>query len=285
MSLSSRQLDAFLEVARTRNFSRAAHNLRLTQPALSQRILNLEEELETVLFIREPSGIRLTERGEALLRYGQMRESMETELMTDWKNPQPQKLGGVLRIGGYSTVMRSVMIPALRRMLSENPAIQVEIKTREIRELPTLLRQGEVDFLLVDSAINKSGWQSHRLGYEENVMVESARGPSAAESYLDHDPEDATTHAFFRLNKLDARGLRRSYLDEIYGILDGVAAGWGRAVVPRHLLKDRPDIRVLDGLRALRVPVVLHYYQQPFYSKLHQECLKCLLENAPDLLS
>jgi DNA-binding transcriptional LysR family regulator len=283
VSLSSLQLDAFLEVARTGNFSRAARNLRLTQPALSQRIRNLESELEAILFVRDPSGVQLTERGEALLRYGLTRESLEAELLAEWKGGNANALGGMLRIGGFSTIVRSIVMPALQRLLERNPAVQLDLKTRELRDLPGLLRRGEVDFLIADRTIRHKGWIARPLGHESNVLVESAVRPIAPDSYLDHDPEDATTLAFFRLNKKDDLALRRSYLDEIYAVLDGVAAGWGRAVVPEHLARGRSDLRIVPGYRALRIPVILHTYRQPVYSKLHQHGLEALLGAAKGL--
>jgi DNA-binding transcriptional LysR family regulator len=61
MGLQTAQLEAFEEVAKLRNFSKAAKALHITQSALSQRIINLESELEVALFIRDPSGLRLTD--------------------------------------------------------------------------------------------------------------------------------------------------------------------------------------------------------------------------------
>ncbi|MFM8314231.1 MAG: LysR family transcriptional regulator, partial [Deltaproteobacteria bacterium] len=69
MSISSSQLDAFFACSQTGNFTKAAKLLHLTQSALSQRILNLEGELQTTLFIRERNGIRLTSAGRELVQY------------------------------------------------------------------------------------------------------------------------------------------------------------------------------------------------------------------------
>ena len=51
------QIEAFVEVARTRTVSRAADTLFITQPALTARLQRLEEELDTKLFVRTPRGM------------------------------------------------------------------------------------------------------------------------------------------------------------------------------------------------------------------------------------
>ena len=61
------QIEAFVEVARTRKVSRAADALYVTQPALTARLQRLEAELDTKLFVRTPRGMKLTEAGDAFL--------------------------------------------------------------------------------------------------------------------------------------------------------------------------------------------------------------------------
>src|SRR5688500_12937041 len=100
MPLSSHQLDAFYAVAQTGSFTKAAARLHITQPAVSQRILNLEEELETSLFVRERQKLRLTDAGSTLLRYCQTKDSLETELVGRLRASQGGALTGALRIAG-----------------------------------------------------------------------------------------------------------------------------------------------------------------------------------------
>src|ERR1700737_2275948 len=64
-----RQLRAFLEVANAQHFGHAAQTLKITQPALTQRIQALERELGVRLLQRSARGVRLTAAGEILLPY------------------------------------------------------------------------------------------------------------------------------------------------------------------------------------------------------------------------
>ena len=63
------QLECFLAVANSLNFSRAAEQLRLTQPAVSHQISSLEDELGVRLFSRTSRSVRLTQEGYLFTQY------------------------------------------------------------------------------------------------------------------------------------------------------------------------------------------------------------------------
>jgi DNA-binding transcriptional LysR family regulator len=67
MAFDLRSLRYFVAVAEARHFNRAAQQLGMAQPPLSQQIRALEDQLETPLFLRRPRGVELTAAGEALL--------------------------------------------------------------------------------------------------------------------------------------------------------------------------------------------------------------------------
>src|SRR5690606_17166296 len=74
--------------------------LGLTQSALSQRILGLEDELETALFIRDGRSVKLTEAGERLLSFCHAGKSLEDEFLDSIKG-NGLALAGPIRIAGY----------------------------------------------------------------------------------------------------------------------------------------------------------------------------------------
>jgi DNA-binding transcriptional LysR family regulator len=276
MSLSSSHLDAFMEVARNSSFSRAATTLLVTQSALSQRIKNLETELGSALFVRESSKLRLTPAGEELLQYCKHRSLLESECLTRIQDPHTKELSGIVRIGGYSSLMRSLVVPALQTLVVQNPGIRLELMTRELREIPALLRSGEADHVFLDRPMDRNGVDSELLGYEELVMIEAKGGKSKSTTYLDHDSDDDTTHRFLLAQGGKPTKLVRSFLDDIYGVIDGAAMGFGRAIVPKHLILGDKRLQVVTGQKPLLVPVYLHGYSQPFRSRLQVAVLDSL---------
>ena len=284
MGISSLQLDAFFTAARTRNFSRAAKELHITQSALTQRIGNLEAELGVSMFVRKPRGVELTEAGSRMLRYCQARDLLEKELLEQLSGDRETGLGGALRVGGFSSVVRSVLLPALTPLLRAHPNVQIHLQNAELSDLPRLLNSGEVDMIVLDHVLDQGDVETVTLGEEVNVLVASAAVESP-EVYLDHDPSDPTTAKFLRLQSPSMPTFRRSYLDEIYALIDGAAAGLGRAVVPRHLAELDGRLRILSGYKPMRSPVILHYFRQPFYTALQKAAIAELRERVGPLLT
>jgi DNA-binding transcriptional LysR family regulator len=283
MSISSERLDAFVTVARYASFSKAATQLHVTQSALSQRIKHLEENLGVTLFIRHSGGVQLTEAGQKMLRYCDIKNRLEEELLDDLSVARAGQIAGSLRLASYSSVTRSVVIPALSEFLRKNSRVSFEFISRSVQEMPQVLHRGEADFIVMDYRLEKSGLESIVLGIEEYVVIESSKRTSPIDVYLDNDANDVATELFFAKQKKGQQRYRRSYLAECYGIIDGVREGLGRAVMPRHLV-DVAGVKIVKGFEPFNREVVLHYYTQPYYPRLHQETVHELIKNAPKFL-
>lgn len=283
MPISSNQLEAFYAVAQVANFTRAAEKLNVTQSALSQRILNLESDLETALFIRDRAGLRMTEAGTKLLRYCHTKDSLEAEFVSSLKSKSAKSLSGIIRIAGFSSVIRSVLMPALADIAREHEALQFEFFTREVDDLLPMLKRGEVDFIVSDQVYQREELETASLGVEKNVLVEK-RGYDGADIYLDHDERDQTTFKYLKLTGVRAGSIRRRYLDDVYGLIDGVKLGYGRSVLPLHLIKDEKIISVLHPRSVLEVPVDLYHFKQPYYSKLHLAVVREITRKSRQLL-
>lgn len=279
MKLSSHQVSAFIELAKTRSFSKAASTLAVTQSALSQRISNLEVDLETTLFIREPSGLILTTAGEMLLRYCQTAQSLETEVLESLKS-NSKKFAGTFRIAGFSSILRSIIIPSLAPFLRENPGVICEFKSFEVNELLDVLRSSKADIVILDYHLNKNGIIEHTLGQEEYVVIESSSHESPSDLYLDHGPHDNATESFFNFQSSAPKTFRRSFMGDVYGIITGVEEGLGRAVMSKHLLKSNKKVKILKGYKKYLRDVTLNYFEQPFYSTLQKEIVNQICKNS-----
>lgn len=281
MSLPAHELDAFRMVARTQSFSAAASVLHVTQPALSQRIQSLERALGLTLFVRDRKGLRMTDAGLKLLRYCEVKDRLEAEVLAELKGPTTGPLGGAVRLAGYSSVLRSVLLPALAGLFRAHPEVRFELGRRETRELPGALERGEVDYIVLDRELERASLETHLLGHEKYVAIATK---SAPEVYLDHDPEDRVTEHYLRLQGDRRSRLRRAFVADVDGILAGVALGLGRGVVPRHLVPRKAPFEVEAPRRAVELPVVLHHFRQPHYTRLHEAVVATLTRECPKLL-
>ncbi len=280
IKLPSHQISAFLELAKTKNFSKAAEKLGVTQSALSQRVSNLESDLETTLLIRGTQGLQLTPAGELLLRYCQTAESLEDELIGKLKSSS-LILSGVIRVAGFSSVMRSIVIPSLAPFLRLNPHVSCEFKSYEVDELFEVLKSSKADLVITDHSFQKTGLIEHSLGKEEYVVIESVKYKTPADVYLDHGPHDTTTEDFFRAQVTSPKNYRRSFMGDVYGIINGVEEGLGRAVMSKHLIKKNTKVKIIPGHKKFSKTVSLNYFDQSFYSALHKAVVEEFKEQAP----
>lgn len=149
----------FWQVAKSKSFSKAAKELYMTQPAISQSIIQLETELDTRLFNRTTKGVSLTIEGRALYDYinsAMMLINSGEEKILEFKNLSL----GELKIGVGDTISRYFLLPYLEMFHVKYPNIKFKIINGTTFELCSILKAGEIDiaicnFPLEDESINK----------------------------------------------------------------------------------------------------------------------------------
>ena len=120
------ELNAFMVVAKERNFTRAAAKLGTSQSTLSQTINRLEARLGLRLLTRTTRSVAPTEAGERLLETLQPAfEDIDSKLaaLTELR----EKPAGVVRINATEHVAQTVLWPTLRRLLPNYPDVEVEL--------------------------------------------------------------------------------------------------------------------------------------------------------------
>lgn len=282
MKISSLGLAAFYKTAQTLNMTKAASELGLTQSALSQRIMVLEEDLETTLFVREGRQIRLSEQGEHLLRYCQNTANMEDELLEAFKGGT-NELAGTIRIAGFSSITKSVLIPALAPFFRKNPKVVPDIQDYEMSDLPEVLRTGAADIVIADYQMNRSGVAQEVLGMERYVVIESKKFDSP-DLFLDHDARDMATEIFFESQGKSQKKLKRAFMGDVYGIIEGVRNGLGKAVMSQHLIEGDNEFKIVSGYKKHDRPVTMHYFERPYYSNLFKSVAQELRDRAKGFL-
>jgi DNA-binding transcriptional LysR family regulator len=276
MALPATQLEAFVCVAQSKSFSEAARRLHLTQSALSQRVLNLEMDLETSLFIRESSGPRLTETGARLLQYCRQKNFLEEEFLSEIKAGKAPHLSGLIKIATFSSHGRSILLPQISSFCRKHPSLKIEISIKELRELPQRLKSSQSDFIFHCSRVESSGVENHFIGFEENVLIQSKNFDTIPNTYLDHDENDTTTYDFLKLQKTRPPKIQRSYFDDVYAVIDAVESGLGQAVVPRHLVSDNKKVKIVEKMTPLKIEIFLSFYRQAFYTDLQKALIPIL---------
>lgn len=274
MDLKIDDLQAFLLVYKSGTFTKAAKENGLTQSALSQKIARLEDVLQTAVFIRHPRSLSLTASGEKLLRYAKEVTQRQTSFLDSFDQYNTQ-MAGVIRIAGFSSVMRSMIIPKLTSFLRENPGVSIEFNSYEIYQLEEVLKTNKADFIITDYHPSVGGIIDIQIDEEEYVIIQSKKFKNIPKVFIDHGPLDNATNSYFKHIK-KKQDHSRIFLGEVYSIIDGVAAGLGKAVMSKHLIINDKRFTIIKESKRYVRPVVVSYFEQSYYSPLQEKVLKIL---------
>jgi len=162
--MDTRLLRYFVAVAEERHFGRAAARLHIAQPPLSQQIRQLEESLNTKLFIRTTRKVELTSAGELLLNRGRILLEELEQLSRDVRTVGEGALG-VLRLGSTGSATSRIMPKLIEASSRELPGLQLNVQGEmltpqmvdalvegrlDLAILRPPVRGAEIDYLLLD---------------------------------------------------------------------------------------------------------------------------------------
>ncbi|MBT5331274.1 MAG: LysR family transcriptional regulator, partial [Porticoccaceae bacterium] len=142
--MDTNYLKTFLAVAQSKSFSVAAEQVHLTQPAVSKRINQLEEELGLKLFDRIGRQVSLTEAGEVFqLRARQLINELE-QTLSDIQSLE-EEAGGTLSLGISHHLGLHRMPPLLREFSQKNPKVNLDIEFMDSEKAHEEVLRGDIE--------------------------------------------------------------------------------------------------------------------------------------------
>ncbi|SEL16722.1 LysR family transcriptional regulator [Nonomuraea pusilla] len=261
MDIDPRRLRILREVARRGGVMRAAEALYLTPSAVSQQLAQLEREVGLALIDRSQRSVSLTPAGRVLAGYA---ERVEEELAEARRELTrfTERIAGPVRIAAFPTVIKHMLVPAMRALAQRHPRITPLI--HEIYGQPALqeLRLGAVDVLITEQdmarpVLSQASLATRPLYVDEYRIVVPPDWPHAIRSVADladvpwvsGEPDQACGQALDRLAALHGFEPRKVHVVTEFGpTLALVAAGHGVAIVPTLALLDVPEgeVRVTE---------------------------------------
>ena len=237
-------LNVFVTVANERSFSKAAKKLHRTQPAVSQAIHRIEEDLGDRLFDRSSRNGALTEAGVLLREHAVRLIRMAAEAEAAVRELQQVRRGRVL-IGANEAAVHSVL-PMVQRFAQAHPTAQVEVRRVPSRQMSTELLQRTLDFGVLTFQPPEKGLQSISMGSDELVMLAHPDHPLASrkrvtieevgrEVVIAHNDPSPTRERVLRLYERRHAPINiQIALPSLDGIKRAVEMGLGVAVLPRR---------------------------------------------------
>lgn len=291
------KLQTLLAVAEYKNFTRAAEELNMTQPAVSHHIKQLEEEVNAPLFIRNKSGLKLTPQGEIVVKYARRMNALNGKMYSELQNAQ--KHLSLLRIGITHTSESNFTAAALAKYSNQRGKLKIILFTDTINNLYDMLENYEIDLAIVDGAYNDSRFSSMLLDTDYLTCVMSVDNPLAKKGAVTlaelkkqkmilRTPASATRTLFE--SALESNGETiRSFdvtleVDNIATIKDLIRKDLGVSILPRsacldELKKKKIAALPIENLSMVRETRII--YNKDFsHTDILNEIIKIYTSNA-----
>lgn len=156
MDINLEYYKIFYHVAKNQSITSAAETLSISQPAVSQAIKHLEQDLGCTLFVRMSKGVRLTKEGELLFSY--VERGYETILFGEHKLAEMLNLdAGEIRIGASDMTLQFYLLDYLEQFHERYPGIKVVVTNAPTPETLRHLKDGKIDFGIVSTPIPENG--------------------------------------------------------------------------------------------------------------------------------
>lgn len=168
--MNLKQFRYVLVLSETSSFSRAAEELNISQPSLSQYIKNIEKEVGIDLFTRTGGNVRLTDAGRAYINAGRKILDIEHQMQNELSDISDEKTGSIIvGISPYRSV--HLMPSVVRRFHAVQPGIKLILDERSGYELMDGANRGEYDVFITTPPINMRQFKYEHMMFEELVLA------------------------------------------------------------------------------------------------------------------
>src|SRR5579872_4784498 len=170
-----KSIETFLWVVTLGSFRGAGQRLNTTQPAISQRIAQLEQELGVKLLNRDHRVISPTPSGRQLMLYAEKLISLRTEMIAEVGDSSAMR--GVLRLGVAETLVHTWLPELIKSVNTAHPNLSLEIEVDITPDLSARLLGQEIDLAFLVGPLSASGVRNRVLrDYAVGVLASPSLG-------------------------------------------------------------------------------------------------------------
>ncbi len=168
------QLSHFIAVAKAGNFTQAAVEIGISQPALSRSVQKLENKIGEPLFERRPRGVKLTELGSFfLVRANQIRDLVDDT----FKEVTEAGNRGLVRLAVIPTIAPYLLPTVLKKFSRRHPEIRIHVQEDTTQNIVRLCKDGDIDLAIVALPIHEKYLEVESL-YEDELILVMPKGHS-----------------------------------------------------------------------------------------------------------
>ncbi|MEH7336838.1 LysR family transcriptional regulator [Neobacillus drentensis] len=254
-------LAVFISVADKRNFSRAAEELHMTQPAVSQQIQQLEKNIGTKLLLRTNKSVQLTKAGEIVYLHAKEITGLynRMSILVNELNNEPI---GLLKIGASYTFGEYVLPHILAKMKNLYPNIIPSVQIGNTRDIAKAITSHEIDVGIVEGDISQRNIAIKTVSTDQMYIVAGGNYQNFSdmeislelleqENWIVREEGSGTRDATEKLfQTLQIRPPKLMEFGSTQLIKEAVEAGLGVSYLSELTFKKE---RILDTIRALKV--------------------------------
>lgn len=213
----SQKLETLLKVNEFKSFTKASQALSLTQPAVSQHIKQLEEELEIKIFNRTEKELKLTSEGEIVVKYAKRMMTLYQNLQEAIKNEKKQVKH--LTVGVTHSLENNIISSVFAKYCQEKSDIRITIISDTIKNLYSMLKTYEIDLAFIEGKMVDNDFKSILLDTDSLMLAVSNKNPLSKKMLatladLKHEK------LILRLPNSGTRSLFESHLESNNEVLD-----------------------------------------------------------------
>lgn len=211
------KLTTLLKVNEKKNFTKAAKELSLTQPAVSHHITALEEELGVRIFNRQKGLIKLTAEGKVVVKYASRMQSLYEKMRRELQDKEKQITR--LIVGITHTAESNLISEVLAQYSNQNDGVIITIITDTIQNLYDKLANYELDLAIVEGRVHHAGINTLLLDTDYLVCAVCNKSKLAKKSSVTLE-EIQNEKMILRLPDSATRNLFVSHLESINRSID-----------------------------------------------------------------
>src|SRR5215208_4606363 len=245
--LNTLHLQTFLAVVEAGNYSAAAERLHMSQPAVSQHIRALEDQLDHVrLFRRVGQQMLMTHAGEDLIESAREMLALSARAEESIRALRGQISGRVI-IGCTPSSGERLLPPVLNAFHTRFPAIAISITIAPLETLLEWLTMHQVHILLIEEQQRRRGWESQMLGAERLLLVAPRGHTLLQQEQVPPGPLRRAIDDGLRRRSVAAADISIAIeTDSVTLMIQAVRDGLGLAFVPQTRLPRGRDIGLID---------------------------------------
>lgn len=266
--MNTMTIQTFLVVAEVGNFTHAASQLFVSQPTVTSRIQDLEEELGVPLFTRGHRQVRLTEAGIQFQEFA--RQFLELETRTKQALQETQKQGETIRFGVTNMIYELCAARRLQDFLQAHPEASLQLSLNRTDFLLEKLKSGLLDGALTFAPLREPGFLC-RTYFTQPLILVTAWGNQDHAAGINRRELGSLPYLYCNYTNLDSGLFLRSLfplhqrflleIDNSTKLLEFIKQGIGYTFLPEKLVREpiqKEEIRSIP-LLDFSVPQVRGY--------------------------